>query len=123
MLFGTASETRSGTMGHRPRWRPLQLQPPVHVVNTAKCARYVGWRMVRRLEGTSALSPGDDVQVGLFVFSYGITMFLGAGLGLSPWDALHQGLSLHLPLSFGQASILVGGLLILVCLSLRVRPG
>src|SRR5689334_21918562 len=61
--------------------------------------------------------------LGLFVFSYGITMTLGSGLGLSPWDVLHQGLSLHSPLSFGQSSIVVGGLVILACLLLRVLPG
>ncbi len=60
---------------------------------------------------------------GLFLFAYGITMTLGSGLGLSPWDALHQGLSRHTPLSFGQASIAVGGVIILGSALLRVRPG
>ncbi len=60
---------------------------------------------------------------GLFVFAYGITMTLGSGLGLGPWDVLHQGLSLHTPLTLGQSSILVGGLLILTGFLLRERPG
>ncbi|HUR08554.1 MAG TPA: hypothetical protein VM347_38860 [Nonomuraea sp.] len=60
---------------------------------------------------------------GLLVFGYGITMTLGSGLGLGPWDVLHQGVSLHLPLSFGQASIATGAVVILIGLGLQVRPG
>jgi uncharacterized membrane protein YczE len=61
--------------------------------------------------------------VGLLVFGYGITMTLGSGMGLGPWDVLHQGVSLHTPLSFGQASVITGVVVILIGLCLRVRPG
>src|SRR5260221_1414499 len=33
--------------------------------------------------------------VGLFCFGLGISCFIAAGLGLAPWDVLHQGLSEH----------------------------
>ena len=63
------------------------------------------------------------LMLGLFVFSFGITMTLGSGLGLSPWDVLHQGLSRHTSLTFGQAGIVVSALVILASLLVRLLPG
>jgi uncharacterized protein len=60
---------------------------------------------------------------GMFIMSVGIVCTYRSGLGLGPWDALHQGVSRHTHLTFGQAGILVGGLLILIGLLLKVRPG
>src|SRR5437762_14196433 len=63
------------------------------------------------------------LMVGLFVFSYGLTMTLGSGLGLGPWDVLHQGLSRHSSLTFGQAGIAVSAVVILASFLIRIRPG
>jgi len=60
---------------------------------------------------------------GLFIMSVGIVCTYCSGLGLGPWDALHQGISRHTPFTFGQAGILMGGLIIVAGLLLRVRPG
>ena len=62
-------------------------------------------------------------MLGLFLFALGIVFTLRSGLGLGPWDVLHQGISRHTPLSFGQAGQLVGVIVIGVGLVLRVRPG
>jgi uncharacterized membrane protein YczE len=61
--------------------------------------------------------------VGLFVFSLGVVLNLQSNVGLSPWQALHFGITLHTPLSFGQASQLVGVLMLLVSWVSGVRPG
>lgn len=61
--------------------------------------------------------------LGNALFALGITMTLQAGLGLSPWDVLHQGISRHTPLSFGQANQIVGAVIIALGFLLRVRPG
>ncbi|GEM49859.1 YczE/YyaS/YitT family protein [Deinococcus cellulosilyticus] len=45
---------------------------------------------------------------GLVVCSVAIALMLNAQVGLSPWDALHQGISHHTPLSVGQTTILMG---------------
>lgn len=63
------------------------------------------------------------VVFGLAVFALGVVLTLQSGLGLGPWDILHQGLSRRLPVTFGQASEGVGALVILIGLALRVRPG
>lgn len=46
-----------------------------------------------------------------------------AELGLSPWEALHQGISIHTPLSIGIAGILTGFIVLLAWIPLRQRPG
>ena len=45
---------------------------------------------------------------GIFLFALGIVVTINANMGIAPWDTFHQGVSLHSPLSFGQASIVIG---------------
>jgi uncharacterized protein len=63
------------------------------------------------------------LMAGLACFALGAACTYRAHLGLGPWDAFHLGLSRHLPLTIGQATILVGGGVILVSLLGGVRPG
>lgn len=50
-------------------------------------------------------------------------MLLLAGLGVDPWDVLHQGLSRQLGLGVGTWSIIVGACVLALWLPLRQRPG
>ena len=61
--------------------------------------------------------------LGLVLFGSGIALQVEAGLGLSPWDVLHQGLARRTPLTFGVAAILVGGAVLLLWIPLRQRVG
>lgn len=49
---------------------------------------------------------------GMTVLACGIRLQVLASLGLGPWDVLHMGLSMDLPITFGQASQLVGLVLV-----------
>jgi hypothetical protein len=60
---------------------------------------------------------------GLWLFAAGVVLGLRSGLGVSPWDVLHDGLGDVSPLSFGTATIVVGVLLVLVTRLAEVRPG
>jgi len=60
---------------------------------------------------------------GLFVFALGIVLTVRSGLGLGPWDVLHQGLAHRLGVSFGLASIGVGLVILLMAWALGARPG
>lgn len=60
---------------------------------------------------------------GLFVFAAGIVALLEARLGLSPWDVLHQGLARHSPLTFGEANIAVGLVVLAAAWLLGARLG
>ncbi|WMJ83559.1 YczE/YyaS/YitT family protein [Oscillospiraceae bacterium LTW-04] len=50
---------------------------------------------------------------GIAFYGCGVYMTIQANLGLSPWDALHMGINCATGLSFGNASVMVG-LIILV---------
>jgi len=62
-------------------------------------------------------------STGLLMFAFGFYMQLAANIGLSPWTALNQGLSLHLPITFGQASILVSAIIIVSDLLMKESIG
>lgn len=61
--------------------------------------------------------------VGLWLFGSGEALLISAGLGVSPWTVLAQGLSVRLPLSIGVATLLVSALVLLLWIPLRERPG
>ena len=61
--------------------------------------------------------------VGLFLFALGIVFQLESGLGLSPWDVLHQGIAEHTPLSFGAANVVVGLIVLAVAWALGAKIG
>ncbi|EQB02002.1 putative membrane protein YczE [Sphingobium wenxiniae] len=60
---------------------------------------------------------------GLGLYGFSMALMLRAGLGLDPWDVLHQGLSPRLGLSFGMTVNLVGALVLLLWWPLRQKPG
>lgn len=64
-----------------------------------------------RIRGGLAFRLGVLV-LGLFIFAAGIVALLESGLGLSPWDVLHQGIARHAPLTFGEANIAVSAVAI-----------
>jgi uncharacterized membrane protein YczE len=64
-----------------------------------------------------------QLMVGLVLYGWSMAMLIRSGLGLDPWDVFHQGLANHLPITFGQVTILVGALVLLLWIPLRQRPG
>ncbi len=64
-----------------------------------------------------------QLVVGLWFFGISLAMVIRSGLGNAPWDVLHQGLANHLPITIGQAVILMSLLVLLVWIPLREIPG
>lgn len=62
-------------------------------------------------------------SVGLFIFAIGTYFQIQANFGMAPWNALNQGLSMNFPITYGQASILVSAIIILVDLIMREPIG
>ena len=78
----------------------------------------------RRLSGGVALAARVALAcVGLAIFAVGIVLNLRANLGLAPWQALHYALTLHTPVTFGQASQVVGAVMLVVSWLCGVGPG
>jgi uncharacterized membrane protein YczE len=63
------------------------------------------------------------LYVGLVLYGAGAALQVRAGLGLDPWDVLHQGVSKHTGLSIGTVSVIVGAAVLLLWWPLRQRPG
>lgn len=61
--------------------------------------------------------------VGLSLYGGSMGLMVRAALGLNPWDVFHQGLSGHVGLSIGMLVNVVGGLVLLLWIPLRQRPG
>jgi uncharacterized membrane protein YczE len=64
-----------------------------------------------------------QLLVGLFLYGTAIAMMVRAGIGVSPWDVLAQGLSIKTGLPFGLITNLVGLVVLLFWIPLRQRPG
>jgi uncharacterized membrane protein YczE len=64
-----------------------------------------------------------QLYVGLVLYGISDAMLLLAGLGLDPWDVLHQGLSRRFGLGVGTWVVIVGVLVLALWIPLRQRPG
>jgi len=64
-----------------------------------------------------------QLVAGLVLFGLGIGFMLQSGLGLPPWDVLHQGLAEQFGLSVGTWSIIISFVVLLIWLPLRERYG
>ena len=64
-----------------------------------------------------------SLVLGLLACAAGIVLLLESGLGLSPWDVLHQGLADQTPLSFGITNIVVGAAVLGAAWALGARVG
>lgn len=71
-------------------------------------------RLARRL---------PQLFAGLALYGVSLALVLRAGLGLAPWDVLHQGLAGRTGFSVGQMVIAVSFVVLLAWIPLRERPG
>jgi uncharacterized membrane protein YczE len=64
-----------------------------------------------------------QLLAGLVLYGISDSMLLLAGLGVDPWDVLHQGLARRTGLATGTWVIIVGAAVLLLWIPLRQRPG
>jgi len=74
--------------------------------------------------------PGDrlprrlgQLVAGLVLYGVSDALLVLAGLGLDPWDVLHQGLSRRTGLTIGTWVVLMSVVVLLAWVPLRQRPG
>jgi uncharacterized membrane protein YczE len=60
---------------------------------------------------------------GLVLYGASMGLMIRGGLGLDPWDVLHDALSRRTGLTFGTVTAIVGALVLLCWIPLRQRPG
>lgn len=71
-------------------------------------------RLARRL---------PQLYVGLVLYGLSIALMVRGHLGLAPWDVMQTGLTLHVPITLGQALIIVSFVVMLLWIPLREMPG
>jgi uncharacterized membrane protein YczE len=91
---GRCAGVRAYHPAMRERWRPATFLP--------------------RLPGLLA---------GLVTFGIGIALMARSGLGLGPWEALHQGIGNHLGVPLGTISVALGIPILALWWPLGERPG
>jgi uncharacterized membrane protein YczE len=64
-----------------------------------------------------------QLLAGLVLYGISDSMLLLAGLGVDPWDVLHQGLARRTGVPVGTWAIIVGVVVLLLWIPLRQRPG
>jgi len=61
--------------------------------------------------------------VGLFLYGMGIALIVRGELGVAPWDVLTQGIAKQTGLNFGLITIITSGVVLLLWIPIRQRPG
>src|SRR6476659_1524486 len=71
-------------------------------------------RLARRL---------PQLYVGLVLYGVSLAMMVRGDLGLAPWDVLHSGLIRHVPITLGQAVVVMSFVVLVAWIPLRETPG
>ena len=64
-----------------------------------------------------------QLYAGLVLYGLSIALMVRSHLGNAPWDVLHSGLARHLPLTLGEALVIVSFLVMVLWIPLREMPG
>ncbi|MBV1945123.1 YitT family protein [Streptomyces sp. BV129] len=64
-----------------------------------------------------------QLYAGLALYGASSALLVRSGLGLEPWNVLHQGLAARTGLSMGLVLTLLGAAILLLWIPLRQRPG
>lgn len=64
-----------------------------------------------------------QLLVGLSAYGFSVALMLRSGLGLQPWDVLHEGLAQRSGFSFGLVAVATGAVVLMLWLPLGERPG
>ena len=70
----------------------------------------LGWRL-------------PQLFVGLVLYGVSLAMMVRGDLGLAPWDVLHSGLIRYVPITLGQAVVVMSFVVLLAWIPLREMPG
>jgi uncharacterized membrane protein YczE len=82
-----------------------------------------GMKLLAPVPSTRRTARVTLLLAGLTLYGVSDAMLVLAGLGLDPWDVLHQGLSRTVGGQVGTWTIVVGALVLASWIPLRQRPG
>lgn len=86
----------------------------VELANLSPWEQLRAGRLTRRLV---------QLVVGLWLYGVSMAFMIRSALGQLPWDVLHYGVALHVPLTIGQVVVATSFLVLLLWIPLRQAPG
>lgn len=92
-------------------------------IAAVKAVPYVVWSSPHPLSFRPAPRTAFLLCLGLVIFGTGEALLIRAGLGVSPWTVLAQGVAVNSALGIGAATFLVSVLVLLLWIPLRQMPG
>ena len=63
------------------------------------------------------------LALGLAIFGLGEALLIAAGVGVSPWTVLAQGVSINLSWTIGTSTFVISSFVLILWLPLRQKPG
>ena len=72
---------------------------------------------------TQILFRSLKASLGLFAFGFGVYLTILADIGVAPWEAFSLGLSRHLPLSYGDISVITSFIIVGIDLLMKESIG
>jgi uncharacterized membrane protein YczE len=88
--------------------------PRLNLSDLGPIAQLRAGRLGRRL---------PQLFVGLVLYGVSLAMMVRGDLGLAPWDVLHSGLIRHVPVTLGQAVVLMSFVVLVLWIPMRETPG
>ena len=64
-----------------------------------------------------------QLVVGLLLYGVSLALMVRGSVGLAPWDVLHSGLIQHVPITLGQAVVVMSFVVLLLWIPLKEQPG
>jgi uncharacterized membrane protein YczE len=92
----------------------VPARPVIALVDLGPVAQLRAGRLPRRL---------IQLFVGLWLYGASLALMVRGDLGLAPWDVLHSGVIQHVPITLGQAVIVLSFVVLLLWIPLREKPG
>ena len=90
------------------------MKKTVHLVQLGPIEQLRAGKLSRRLA---------QLMLGLTFYGISMAMMVRGNLGQAPWDALHLGITAHLPVSFGWVVVGLSFVVLLLWVPLREMPG
>lgn len=88
-----------------------------------KSVPVAGWSSPEPLSFRPRMTTLFFLSIGLFLFGLGETLLISAGMGVSPWTVLAQGVAIHIGTSIGVTTFVLSVFVLLAWIPLRQRPG